>query len=145
MRRKPLVIHFDKPEWNIESADEFERLLAPSVNAREVIIDLSTIAHIDSVCLTKLVALYRRRVVQREYPPSHLVIASPALLRRFSVAGFDNLWLIHATLAEAVAAVEADGYSRAPASRQTQHFKAFENSRECVNRGTSSRRDTGKD
>jgi anti-anti-sigma factor len=108
MPRELLVIGFEAPEWDVASADQFERLLAPAIDTREVIIDLSTVNYIDSTCLSKLVGLYRRRVVRHGYPPCHLVVATPAVARRLSVARLDHLWPIHKTLGEARAALGRD-------------------------------------
>ncbi|HEY1884104.1 MAG TPA: STAS domain-containing protein [Candidatus Cybelea sp.] len=105
---QPLVIRFEEPEWDIASAAEFERLLAPALNCPTVIIDLSAVTYIDSTCLSKLAKLYADRVVNTGYPPSHLVINTYAVTRLFSIAKFERLWPIHKTIDEALAALGAE-------------------------------------
>jgi anti-anti-sigma factor len=99
----PLVVAFDKPEYDIASCDEFFEVLEPTFNHPSVVVDMSRIQYLDSSCLSKLMTMHKRRG-EAGFPPARIVITSRTVKRLFELTGFDRVWLIFESLETALAA-----------------------------------------
>ena len=66
--------------------------------AKRLIVDLSGVTFVDSDGLGLLVA------EQRRSGPLHLIVTQPQMLRVFGITGLDKLFILHASLDEALEA-----------------------------------------
>jgi anti-anti-sigma factor len=101
--QKPLVVAFDKPEYDIASSDEFFEVLEPTFNHPSVVVDMSRIQYLDSSCLSKLMSMRKRRG-EAGFPPARMVITSRTVKRIFELTGFDKVWPMFDSLEAALEA-----------------------------------------
>ncbi len=99
-----LHVRLEEPEWDIAETGKLRKILAPAAIEPHVVLDLSGVTFIDSSVLAVMIQLYQKRVVDRGFAPSHLVVSSYGVRRVFEIAGFEQLWKIHDSLDEALAA-----------------------------------------
>jgi anti-anti-sigma factor len=105
---EPLVITFEREEYDLATCDEFGAALEPTYGVPNVILDLSHVTFMDSTCLGKLAGKRKRRE-KIGYPPARLVINPTSHLRRLvKIVSFDKIWRIFDTLDEALADARTD-------------------------------------
>ncbi len=92
-------------EWDLARADELERLLQPTYDFPNVILDMTNSTYADSTCLGRLI---RMRAHRREngFEPACIVLPSPQLRKLFDLVGFDRIWPLYDTLEEALGSLE---------------------------------------
>jgi anti-anti-sigma factor len=102
MGQTPVVISFERDEYDIATCDEFAAALEPAYDAPDVILDLSAITYLDSTCLGKLASMRDRRA-KSAYLPARMVISAKNITRLFKLVAFDKVWPIFETLDAALA------------------------------------------
>jgi anti-anti-sigma factor len=95
--REPLVLIFEKSEWDIAGREDFAKLLEPAYSHSNVILDLSPVTYIDSSCLGELAKMRTERA-KRNFPPARLVVVSPHVRRVFKIVQFDRIWPLYDSL-----------------------------------------------
>jgi anti-anti-sigma factor len=98
MAAHPLVIVIQTAELDLANQDEYLAALAPALETRDVIVDLSGVTFMDSTCLGKRVAMRKERKA-REFPPA-VIAASERVRRLLHIVAFDKLWPVFDSLEE---------------------------------------------
>jgi len=80
---------------------ELRRLLEPACETPDVVIDFTAARYIDSSCLTEL-AIVRRLRIQRGLPAMRLVVPTANMRKLLHIVGFDLVFPLYATRAEAM-------------------------------------------
>jgi anti-anti-sigma factor len=90
-------------EWDTTGCDQLDGVLAAQVQggARNLIVDLSDVALLDSACL--YVLLKRARMAERSGGTLQLASPQPVVVRLMSLLAADRLIAVRASVAEATA------------------------------------------
>jgi anti-sigma B factor antagonist len=97
-------------EIDVASAPELRHCLHQRIDggARRLVVDLRQVDLIDSMGLGVLMGAKRRLLAKGHHDgPLHLVVAEGLVLRVLGVTGLDRVFPLHATLADASAAISA--------------------------------------
>lgn len=101
-----LVIHVEG-ELDLYTASRLKDALAEGLDEGRqwVVVDLLKVGFLDSTALGVLVGAMRR--LEEDSGNLHLVMDDPHLAKIFRITGFETVFPIHQTVAEAVQAVKA--------------------------------------
>jgi anti-anti-sigma regulatory factor len=99
MNNDPLVVTVNGEKWSGSELEQFERQLAPAYHHANVIVDLSSVEHLDSDLLAAFIRKRRHRH-KKGWEPSRIVLTRQ-VRELFTEAGFDKIYPIFETVNKA--------------------------------------------
>jgi anti-anti-sigma factor len=112
---KPFIVALKRDEYDIASCDELGLELEETYTRYNMILDVSGVSYIDSTCLSRLLAMRKKRE-ENGFRPARLVLPSGQLRRLFDILTFDEVWPIYTTLQAALKDALAEGKEDTPAT-----------------------------
>ncbi|HEY1682912.1 MAG TPA: STAS domain-containing protein [Candidatus Tumulicola sp.] len=112
----PFVVSLKRAEYDISSRDELGLELEDTYTHSNVILDVSAVNYIDSTCLSRLVAMRKRRE-ESGFRPVRLVLTSIHVRHLFKILTFDEIWPIYETLQAALEDALAEGKKDKPTTK----------------------------